>query len=400
MFGIADKPALAIRLIRSLNEVERDAWNLLNRENSPFLRHEFLLAMERHEAVGKRFGWLPRFLLAYNNNKVLVGAMPLYEKDNSYGELVFDWAWADAYHRHGIAYYPKLVSAIPYTPVTGDRLLAQNDAPEIQARLIEWALDYCDRENYSSLHCLFPPAQQMNVLKSAGLQQRIDVQYHWFNENYTSFDDFIAGMRNSKRKKIKQERRRVKQAGVKFTVLPGNELNEDQWRTVHRFYSNTFARKSGHATFNLEFFREISNTMGTQIIIMLAERAGKTIAAAINFRSDNVLYGRHWGCEEEVAGLHFETCYYQGIEYAISQGIKRFESGAQGEYKMSRGFMPVLTHSAHWIANDSFRTAINDSIDRETRAIRDYQQTLLESAPFKSDHPGYLRFQASNSGDS
>ena len=315
-------------------------------------------------------------------------------------ELVFDWAWADAHHRHGIHYYPKLVSAIPYTPATGDRLLAQNDCPEIQAYLITQALDYCSSENYSSLHCLFPSAPQMSVLKSAGLQQRVDVQYHWFNENYTGFDDFLSGMRNSKRKKIKQERRRVGQAGVKFTVLPGNELNDNQWSDVHRFYTSTFDRKSGHATFSLEFFREIGNTMGEQIIIVLAERVGKTIAAAVNFRSNDVLYGRHWGCGEDIAGLHFETCYYQGIEYAIQQGIKRFEPGAQGEYKMSRGFMPVLTYSAHWIANASFRAAINDFIGRETRAIHDYQQTLLESAPFKSGHPGYLRFQTSDSGDS
>jgi len=220
---------------------------------------------------------------------------------------------------------------------------------------------------------------------------RLDVQYHWFNEGYHNFDGFLSGLKNAKRKKIKQERRRIKEQGIEFAVLQGNELTNDQWADVHRCYSDTFDRKSGYATFSLDFFLEIASTMGEQIIIVLAMQDGTNVAAAINYRSNDVLYGRHWGSVVDIPGLHFETCYYQGIDYAIAQGINRFEPGAQGEYKMSRGFIPVLTRSAHWIANNKFHTAIYDFIDHEARAIQDYYLTLMENIPYKSGHPAHSR---------
>ena len=376
-----------IEIISSLAEVNPAQWNALNHEHSPFLRHEFLIALENNEAVGERFGWLPRFVMMYDSNEELIGAMPLYEKDNSYGELVFDWAWADAYQRHGLPYYPKLVSAIPYTPATGHRLLNKNNDPEIRKQLVEYALIYCADKNYSSLHCLFPIDDQLALMQAAGMSTRTDIQYHWHNRDYKDFTDFLSRLRNKKRKKIKQERRKVNESNVEFRISHGNELLEDEWIDVHRFYAMTFAQKSGYATLNLGFWQEVGKTMGEQIVIVMAYLNDRPIACAINFRSDNALYGRHWGCDPtvgwDISGLHFETCYYQGIEYAIKHKLKRFEPGAQGEYKMSRGFEPSITYSAHWISHPEFRDAINQFLEREGRAIEDYQQTLAASSPYK-----------------
>ncbi len=379
--------SITIEVCETLENIDAASWNALNADNSPFLRHEFLVALERHEAVGERYGWLPKFHLAYNENNQLVGAMPLYEKDNSYGELVFDWSWADAYHRYGLTYYPKLVSAIPYTPATGQRLLSINNDTGIQNALIEAALAYCDNKGYSSLHCLFPTLEQRDLMHNASMFIRQDVQYHWCNDKYTDFDHFLSQLRNTKRKKIKQERRKVRDKDIKIIMHSGTELDEEQWNTVYRFYANTFAEKSGYATLNAGFWQEVGTTMGDQLVIAMAYMDDTSIACAINFKSDDVLYGRHWGCHRELAwqisGLHFETCYYSGIEYAIEHELKRFEPGAQGEYKMSRGFDPCLTYSTHWIAHEQFRDAIQQFVEREARAVSEYQQTLADSSAFK-----------------
>ena len=375
-------------IVTSLGSVNANEWNALNTEQSPFLRHEFLLALENNQAVGARYGWLPRFILVRDAAGKLAGAMPLYEKDNSYGELVFDWSWADAYHRHGMSYYPKLVSAIPYTPATGQRLLAENNNPEIKRQLINSALELCDNNDYSSLHCLFPVPDDLELMQSLDLMLRTDVQYHWHNNDFDSFTDFLSTLRNSKRKKIRQERNKVCNHGVEFRVLHGNEISPQEWVTVHRFYASTFEQKSGYATLDLGFWQEIGQTMGESVVIVMAYLDNNAIACAINFRSDDVLYGRHWGCDPhyawEVSGLHFETCYYQGIEYAIKHGQKRYEPGAQGEYKISRGFIPSYTHSAHWIKHPEFRDAIGQFLDKERQAIKHYKQTLDDSSPYKS----------------
>ncbi|MCW8964444.1 MAG: GNAT family N-acetyltransferase [Gammaproteobacteria bacterium] len=380
-------PAFTTEIITSLSSVIPDEWNALNHEHSPFLRYEFLMALEQHDAVGECYGWLPRFIVMRDNKQQLVGAMPLYEKDNSYGELVFDWAWADAYQRHGLPWYPKLVSAIPYTPATGQRLLSKDNNPEIQQQLIQAALTYCQDNQYSSLHCLFPDSEQLALMQAAGMSGRTDVQYHWHNQDYADFTEFLSTLKNKKRKKIKQERRRIKEQGVEFRVRHGNELSADDWIDVHHFYAMTFAQKSGYATLNQGFWQAVGATMGEQIVIVTAYLDAQAIACAINFRSQDVLYGRHWGCDPvygwKLSGLHFETCYYQGIEYAIENKLKRFEPGAQGEYKMSRGFSPCITYSAHWISHPEFRDAINQFLEREGRAIEDYQQTLAASSPYK-----------------
>ncbi len=376
-----------IEVIDSLEAVEPAQWNALNIDHSPFLRHEFLVALERHGAVGERFGWFPRFLVAHDRHGSLVGAMPLYAKNNSYGELVFDWSWADAFHRHGVRYYPKLVSAIPYTPATGRRLLVPNGDAVMEARLAKAALTYCHENSFSGLHCLFPESRQLKLLEEAGMSVRHDVQYHWHNADYHSFQDFLSSLRRDKRKKIKQERRRVREKNVRVDMLSGSDLDEDQWELVHRYYVNTFTEKSGYATLNAGFWKEIGDSMGEQIVIAMACLDEKPVAMAINFCSRDVLYGRHWGCHREairdIPGLHFETCYYRGIEYAIQHGLKRFEPGAQGQHKISRGFDPSFTYSAHWITRVDFRQAIDQFLQNEIRAMQDFYRQLSDSSAYK-----------------
>ncbi|TNF97934.1 MAG: N-acetyltransferase [Gammaproteobacteria bacterium] len=375
------------KLADTLSGIPAAQWNALNHQHDPFLSHEFLIALERNDAVGSTFGWFPQYILAYNDNDELIGAMPMYAKDNSYGELVFDWAWADAYQRNGLRYYPKLVVAIPYTPATGERLLTKNDDPIVRQAMLETALSHCQEGRYSSLHVLFPEEAQIIELESQGLSHRMDVQYHWFNQEYHDFDDFLSRMTSSKRKKIRRERRQVKEAGVELYIRLGSELDEDEWQDVFRFYHSTFDRKYGYATLNLSFFlEELGQTMGERLVIVFARQQGRNIAAAINFCSHDALYGRHWGCDVHIDGLHFETCYYQGIQYAIENGLQRFEPGAQGEHKLARGFEPVLTYSAHWIQHPEFRKVIDKHLVHERRAIKDYQDECKLHTPFKQSN--------------
>jgi predicted N-acyltransferase len=375
-------------IIDSLDEVLSDSWNSLQGTHIPFLRHEFLSALEKHHCVGKSTGWIPQHILIYEG-ETLLGAAPQYLKTNSYGELVFDWAWAEAYQRSGLNYYPKLVTAIPYTPATGPRLLiAPNEVREkIATQLIQAALEHAKNLQLSSVHWLFPHEQDMQQLKQQGLLIRLGCQFHWNNlpgtEYYRDFDDYLDRFTSSKRKKIRRERRQVSEAGVTLQRLQGNELSDAQWQSVHRHYCSTFDRLSGYATLSLDFFRELSQTMPQQLIVIVAEHKGDTVASAICFRDDNTLYGRHWGCDAHFQNLHFEACYYQGLEYCIEHKLQRFDPGAQGEHKISRGFLPTPTRSAHWIAEPQFRAAIEDFLQRETLGMQHYIQELSEHSPFK-----------------
>lgn len=375
-------------IIDSLDEVLSDSWNSLQGTHIPFLRHEFLSALEKHHCVGESTGWIPQHILIYEG-ETLLGAAPQYLKTNSYGELVFDWAWAEAYQRSGLNYYPKLVTAIPYTPATGPRLLiAPNRArEEIATQLIQTALEHAKRLQLSSVHWLFPHEQDMQQLKQQGLLIRLGCQFHWNNlpgtEYYRDFDDYLDRFTSSKRKKIRRERRQVSEAGVTLQRLQGDELSDAQWQSVHRHYRSTFDRLSGYATLSLDFFRELSQTMPQQLIVIIAEHNGNTVASAICFRDDNTLYGRHWGCDAHFQNLHFEACYYQGLEYCIEHKLQRFDPGAQGEHKISRGFLPTPTWSAHWIADPQFRAAIADFLQRETQGMQHYIQALSEHSPFK-----------------
>ena len=377
---------MQISIIGSLSEVTAEEWNALVHVDNPFARHEFLIAMERHDAVGKTFGWYPQYLLVRNNGK-LVGAAPMYLKDNSYGELVFDWTWADAYQRSGVAYYPKLVVAIPYTPATGQRLLVHptSDFPTVAQLMITAATEHAQNLRVSSLHWLFTNEQDTALFKNQpDYMLRLGCQFHWHNQDYQSFEDYLSHFSSSKRKKIRQERRRVKDQSITLEVLHGDEASQEQWQIYHRFYNSTFDRKYGYATFSQGFFLEIARTMPRNIVLVLAKHQDDYVAGAFNVRGSETLYGRHWGCSHEFHSLHFEACYYQGLEYCINNGLQRFEPGAQGEHKIARGFLPAKTWSAHWIADERFKTPIEQFVSHELKGMEHYIAELHEHSPFKN----------------
>ncbi len=373
-----------VKVIGSIDEVDADHWNALAGHDNPFVRHEFLAALERNGCVGERFGWYPQHLLAVDGERI-VGAVPLYLKDNSYGEFVFDWSWADAYQRSGLDYYPKAVVSVPYTPATGPRLLVADtaNANEIADTLIGAALMHAQQLKLSSLHWLFTDEYDTQRLARHGLMLRLGCQFHWSNPGYRDFDEFLSTLTAQKRKKIKRERRCVVEQDIELEVLHGDAISDEQWLAYHRFYTDTFDKRGGLATLSLDFFREIGRTMSDNVVLVFARHADRPVAAAFNVRGETTLYGRHWGCDADFHSLHFEACYYQGLEYCIANGLQRFEPGAQGEHKITRGFMPTATWSAHWIANEAFGAAIGQFVEREQRAVREYMQTLSEHSPYR-----------------
>lgn len=381
---------MRVAVINKLTEVPANQWNRITGIAHPFLRHEFLDALERHACVGEQFGWYPQHLVAYDESGIPAGIAPLYLKDNSYGEFVFDWSWADAWQRAGKSYYPKLVSAIPYTPVTGPRLLvrADLDTATIKDLLIRAALELVDRTGTSSLHWLFTDERDTDCLLEHGLLRRTGCHFHWHNHDYRTFDDFLDNLNSRKRKKVKRERRFVEDAGIHMKIIHGNEASETQWQMMHYFYTSTFERKSGMPTLSLEFFLEIGKTMGEQIVLVMAYLGNRLVAGAINLCSDTALYGRHWGCLQTYHSLHFETCYYQGIEYCIDHRLGLFEPGVQGEHKISRGFLPSLTWSAHWIADEGFREAIARYLVNEHDVVMDYSRDMQQYSPYRKETPG------------
>ena len=371
-------------VVTSIHDIPARDWNRISGTGHPFLRYEFLAALETHGCVGEVQGWIPQHIVAFDDGE-LVGIAPLYLKDNSYGEFVFDWAWADAYHRAGIAYYPKLVAAIPYTPVTGARLLVHpaRDRSAVCNALIDRALLLMEETHASSLHWLFSNEIDTATLVEKGLLRRTGCHFHWHNEGYASFDDFLSRLSSRKRKKIRRERRHVAEAGVRMEIVPGSEASSEQWQAMHFFYRSTFLKKSGMPTLTLAFFEEISRTMGEQIVLVFASHEQRPVAGAIMLRGDDALYGRHWGCLEEFNSLHFEACYYQGIEYCIENKLALFEPGAQGEHKISRGFLPSYTWSAHQLANEQFREAIKRYLLQEHEMMVDYHDDLMQTSPFR-----------------
>ena len=378
--------SMQCKIIGAMDEITRSQWNGLSGTDIPFLSHEFLSALEHHHCVGEATGWIPQHLLLFDGD-TLIGAVPQYLKTNSYGELVFDHAWEHAYERSGMAYYPKLVVAIPYTPATGPRFLVSPSADRqmVIKLLIDAAIEHAENLRVSSLHWLFPHDTDLKELTDRGLMARLGCQFHWHNQNYRDFDDYLERFTSSKRKKIRRERREVADAGVTLRRLYGSELSEEQWRVVHRHYRSTFDRRWGYATLTLGFFLETSRSLPQQLIVILAEHENRPVASAICWRDKDTLYGRHWGCDAHFNNLHFEACYYQGLEYCIEHGLKRFDPGAQGEHKISRGFLPTPTWSAHWIADSQFRHAIQDFLNRETIGMQNYIRELGEHSPFKSD---------------
>lgn len=368
---------MRIEVLESLGDVPPPAWNALS-GGHPFLRHEFLHALHETGCASEASGWAPRFLALWRGRE-LAGAMPLYLKSHSYGEYVFDWAWADAYQRHGLAYYPKLLSAIPFTPATGPRLLAADDASR---RALAAAALSLARE-VSSLHVLFPPDDEAALLEEAGCMRRRGVQFHWRNAGYASFDAFLTALSHDKRKKIKQERRRVREAGIAFRRKVGAEITDDDWRFFTRCYTLTYRAHMSTPYLDLAFFRRLGATLPEHVLMIVAERGGTPVAAALNVFGPQVLYGRYWGAVEQVPMLHFETCYYQALEFCIERGIGLFEGGAQGEHKLARGFMPTETCSLHWLAHPQFADAVERFLERESAGVARYVDELREHAPFR-----------------
>lgn len=373
----------------SLVEIPAGEWNRLVDADAPFLRHEFLAAMERHDCVGERLGWIPHHLALRDTDGRLVAAAPCYIKLNSYGELVFDWAWADAYRRHGLPYYPKLVVASPYTPATGPRLLVSPGAEgqRLARALIQGAAGVAERMGVSSLHWLFTAESETRLLEEQGHLRRLGCQFHWSNPGYRSFDELLGAFTAEKRKKVKRERRRVAEAGIRLRRLPGDQVTESEWASFHRLYRDTFDRHGGIPTLTLPFFQEIAQTMGQRLLLVFAYHGQEMVAAAFNLLGERSLFGRHWGCVRDFHSLHFEACYYQGLEHCIDAGLTRFEPGAQGEHKVSRGFLPTPTWSAHWIADHRFRQAIGRFLDQETRGMVEYLEEMRSHSPYREPPP-------------
>ena len=371
-----------IQILNSIDEVDVKQWNALITDNNPFSRHEFLSALENNHCVGEKFGWIPRHIAILDNQQLIGGAI-LYEKYNNYGEFVFDHAWHNAYERHGLAYYPKLVSAIPYTPASGNRILFQkNHQKLVFSSIFDAICKICEKSQISSWHCLFANANEQDTLKQYDLSSRIDCQFHWNNQNYGNFDDFLANLRKKKRKNIRQERKRIAQSDVKIRQLDGNSATAIDWQNFANFYQQTFLEKSGTPTLNLDFFIQISKTMPDQVLLFLADINGECVAGSLMFKSDTHLYGRHWGCAEQVDFLHFELCYYQGIDYAIKHKLQVFEPGAQGEHKVSRGFVPTQTQSLHFIQDSGFKKPIDDFCNLEKSHIKAYMQDVNQHNPY------------------
>jgi len=365
-------------------QVDCTVWNRLAGDAYPFLRHEFLSALEQSGSVSEQTGWEPAHLLVTDENE-LVAFMPLYLKRHSWGEYVFDHQWAQAYQQQGIDYYPKWLTAIPLTPCQGERIVfAEAVNPvEVMQLLLDFIKQRSDQLGISSWHCLFPVEQQAELLRSLGLSLREGVQFHWFNRGYGDFNDFLQTLNAGKRKMLKRERRRVSEQGVSLLRIAGPDVSEVQWRAFFQFYTMTYLKRGSQPYLNPAFFQQIAATMGEQLLLVLAVKDDNYIAAALSFVGADTLYGRYWGCHEEYNSLHFEVCYYQGLDYCIEHGLKRFDSGAQGEHKIARGFEPITTYSAHWIKDARFAKAIDHFLGREQQAMRLYKQDAASYLPFK-----------------
>lgn len=384
---------LKVKIIDSLDEVSITAWNRLAGDD-PFLRHEFLSALHDTGCASAKTGWAPEFITLWEGCK-LTAALPLYIKNHSHGEYVFDWAWADAYQRHGYPYYPKLLSAIPFSPVSGRRLLAETSGHRalLISAVLAMARDKNAKTGMSSFHCLFPLEQEAREMEKAGMKLRHGIQFHWKNRNregclYESFEMFLRDMSHDKRKKIRQEQKRIHAEGIRFQWLSGHEVKSDHWRFFVDCYNKTYRDHYSTPYLNLEFFMRLGESLPENLLLILAMRGKKPVAAALNLRNSHTLYGRYWGASEFVSGLHFETCYYQGIEFCMANRMELFEGGAQGEHKLARGFLPVHTWSAHWLAHPEFSAAVGHYLKREADEIDHYFDELNENSPFRRGHEG------------
>ena len=384
--------SVSIKVVNSISELNRNEWDRcavyhsndgLDKIEDPFTSYDFLNALEKSRSVGENTGWLPYHLAAISKNK-LVGAAPLYVKSNSQGEYIFDHNWAHAFERAGGRYYPKLQISIPFTPVTGRRLLVSKNAPShTAALLLQSAIALCKQNKLSSLHTTFCNRQEFELGQQLGMLGRVSQQFHWLNDGYSNFSDFLNALSSRKRKNINKERSKANDFGGHIEILTGKEIKKDHWNCFWDFYQDTGRKKWGTPYLTRQFFNQIHETMRSKILLILARKQGKYIAGALNFIGSDTLFGRYWGCVEDHPFLHFEICYYRAIEFAIANGLKKVEAGAQGEHKIARGYVPTETFSLHWIGEESFSKAVEEYLISEKNAVKQDIKTLSHFTPFK-----------------
>lgn len=377
---------LSVRFISVIADIACRDWNNVCTGDFPFIRHEFLSALEHSRAACSENGWTPHHLLVYDNAQ-LVAVMPGYLKEHSYGEFVFDFQWAEAYQRHRQHYYPKYITAIPFSPVSGARLCIcpGYDHRQVVATVLLAIKQFVADRQISSWHLLFPDSSQAALFLELGLPLRKAVHFHWFNDNYLSFDQFLEKFNSRKRKNLRKERQHIIDQGITLLRFEGRDISDDLWETFYHFYQLTYLKRSGHGGYlDNHFFRLLGKQLPDALLMVVAYKDNKIIAAALNLKDSTTLYGRYWGCYEEYNFLHFEVCYYQGIEYCIEKQLQRFDPGAQGEHKIQRGFRPVYTYSCHWIADPDFRNAITEFLSREEKHVAIYKQQAEALLPFKT----------------
>jgi len=386
--------AFSVKLLTGLESIPSQQWNNLTDGSNPFVKYDYLYGLEQFKCLDGH-GWSPRHLAVYADT-TLIGAIPLYLRTNSTGEFVFDWSWADAYEQAVGNYYPKLVSAIPFAPVIGPRILVNENNPDrnqIRAMLAKQLVSMTKESELSSCHALFTAELDHVHFQQAGFMPRLTCQFHWQNKNYRDFDDFLDTLVSKKRKQIKRERKQVNDQGIEIEVISGKQITEAHWRSYYPFYSSTFYRRHGEPRLTPEFFQMLGNKMPDQTMLILAKQGNAYVAGAFAMLGQDTLYGRHWGCNEQFPFLHFELCYYQTIEFAINHGLQTVDAGVQGEHKIARGFDPVAATSYHWLRHAGFSQAISDFLRRETIAMNQYLARLAEQSPYRQTEPDNIRHE-------
>ena len=378
---------MKIHFIESIKNIDETTWNNLVDSDYPFMQHSFLLSLEESKCVGEGTGWYT-FHLVVKEEEDVIALMPMYIKTDSHGEFIFDWSWADAFYRNGLDYYPKLVSAIPFTPASGPRLCVLDESKRTHiSSLIKEGIEEISIElGISSAHILLPEKKELTPYVDSGFSTRTSYSFHWFNNNYSDFDDFLKELTSRQRKNLRKERSKISDQNIHMERIPGEDITEELWESFFKFYQITYLKRGMQAYLNLDFFHKISERLPESLLLVIAKEA-KTkghLAGALNFCDSKNLYGRYWGCLEEYDSLHFESCYYQGIEHCIEMKLNKFDPGVQGEHKIKRGFLPVETFSSHWIKDDRFKKAIDDFLIREREHILEYNERCKSLLPFKS----------------
>lgn len=380
-------PEITVTVCHSAEAIPHAAWDRLCPPDDPFLNADFLAILEKHGPAGRAWGWVAQHLVATDTEGDVLGLLPLYFRFNSHGDFIRDWSWAAAYQQLGRVYYPKLLSGLPHTPAAGPRLLAiiGPDTARIQQTLIDGALALAEEHKASSWHVAFPDEENKAVLQNAGLLISHNVQFQWLNDGCGDFDGYLATFAAEKRRKVRAERRRVSESGLNIEIRHGDEVDSSEWSALHALYASTFEKFNNHAVFTAPCFAELARALGRRMVLFIARDAGQPVALSLCFRSDQVLYGRYWGCSGNYHSLHFELCFYQGIAYCLREGLQRFEPGAGGEHKIARGFTPTVVHSAHWIADPKMRTLIARHLEQQGDAVQAYRDEAADHLPFRCE---------------